>query len=57
MTIISGMSPEERSDLEKYGQDLLIPEEEIFPRSKLKNLGRRHWKNKVKRRRRRGGGR
>ncbi|HOI97370.1 MAG TPA: hypothetical protein PLA19_02595, partial [Candidatus Pacearchaeota archaeon] len=56
--IISGMSPEERGDLEKYGQ--IISEKErtarFIIRSKLERLGRKHRKNKNKRRRRRGGG-
>jgi hypothetical protein len=55
--IISGILPEERDDLEKYGQ--IIHETERIARfvlrSKSKRLGQKHQKNKIKRRRRRGG--
>ncbi len=56
--IISGILPEERDDLRKYGQ--IIQKEKIARfvlLSKPKRLERRHWKNKIKRRRHRGGGR
>ena len=56
--IISGMLPEERDDLEKYGQ--IIQEKKtarFILRSKPKRLEPKHRKNKIKRRRRRGGGR
>ncbi len=56
--IISGILPEERDDLRKYGQ---IIQEKRTARfvllSKSKRLGRKHWKNKKERCRYRGGGR
>ncbi len=58
MIVISGMSPEEKGDLKKYGQ--IIQKEKIARfvfRSKPKRLEPKHRKNKIKRRRRRGGGR
>lgn len=58
VVIISGILPEEKDDLKKYGQ--IIQKEKIARfvlRSKPKRLERRHWKNRIKRRRRRGGGR
>ncbi len=57
--IISGILPEEKDDLRKYGQ--VIPQRErtarFILRSKPKRLEPKHRKNRIKRRRRRGGGR